>query len=71
MDVLQRDAAHSHLLGSPTSVRVRACVRLCVYVCVRVLTAECDDVAAVFMDELLGHRLFHDLLHLHADKGRR
>lgn len=45
--------------------------QVCVCVCVwSVLTAECDDVAAVFVDKLLGHRLLHDLLHLHTDKGQ-
>lgn len=44
--------------------RARVCVR-------SVLTAQCNDVAAVFVDKLLCHRLLHDLLHLHTKKGNR
>lgn len=68
MDVLQRDAAHSHLLRSSTSVC--ACAQAPVRVW-SVLTAQCNDVAAVFVDKLLRHCLLHDLLHLHTQKGNR
>lgn len=51
--------------------QVRACARACACVSVRrVLTAQGNDVAAVFVDKLLRHRLLHDLLHLqHTQKG--
>lgn len=33
-----------------------------------VLTAKCNNVAAVFMYKLLGHRLLHNLLHLDMER---
>lgn len=67
---------HSDVNGCPSARRGTESpaeeFNKCARVCVRsVLTAQCNDVAAVFMDKLLRHRLLHDLLHLHTKKWER
>lgn len=57
------DVPHTHLLQEFSRC---VCVRVCVYTERKrsVLTAQSNDVAAVFMDKFLSHSFLHNLLHL-------
>ncbi len=72
--VLDREAEPRHLLRSLTSVSVqnreRKRRRQCLCVSEEkgksILTAQSNDVAAVFVDKLLSHCFLHNLFHLHT-----